>query len=869
MQKFISKLSKPLQGTRFWHPFSPLRTSLADEHANEARGAGAQQGPSPDAAEETTPRKLSARERLGYLSHLRTSLSAINFISSTSYQGGGKAKVVQAIVRRGVLRKKKIVAVKKMNYHKDMKIPKFSNEFVHEIEILAGLVHENVVRLIGFVEQLEKGEAWIVLSWHPNGNVSEFLATGEWEIPERVSLIKDTFEGLAYLHSRKPPICHGDLKSFNILVSSSYRAIITDFGSARVLDKLAERVVPEDRGQTTRWNPTTEEAKIRVGTTGNQLTLTGPSWSLRWAPPEVVNGATTSLSSDIWSAGWVCWEIMTNQVPFPELDLEGVITLMVIQGKVPSTREEAQLSQITGLCSLMTDCWEFDPVDRPDVAQCQNEVAWMPSIPPSGVRVPSLELLLEMGKLHLSHGRYKKAALLFQQALAVAQLAGGSEAIANALSALGKTYFFQTKYSEAEKSLIRAQKIYALTGNDHETLRPKSSSPKQQQIWTRIGNDHGRAKALHGLGSLYRSQTKYSEAEESLLHAQQIFTRIGNDKRRANALCGLGELYRLQTKYSEAEESLLQAQHIFTRIGDDHGRANALQGLGDLYYLQTKDSEAEELFVQAQQIWTHIGNDHGRANALHGLGSLYRSQTKYSEAEESLLQAQQIFTRIGNDIGRADALRGLGDLYRALTKYSEAEESLILAGQIYTRTGNDQGRANALHGLGDLYYLQNKDSEAEESFVQAQQIYTRIGNDHGRANVFQGLGGLYRSQTKYSEAEESLLQAQQIFTRIDNDQGRADALRGLGELYRSQTKYSEAAESFVQAQQIYTRLGDDLGRANTLRGLGHLHLAQGRNVKSASFYAEARDLYARLGRLDDQEDASRRLATVSQERYSS
>ncbi|KIO28972.1 hypothetical protein M407DRAFT_53515, partial [Tulasnella calospora MUT 4182] len=144
--------------------------------------------------------------------------------------------------------------------------------------------------------------------------------------------------GPAYLHNRKPPICHGDLKSLNILVSSSYRAIITDFGSA---------------------------TRIQVGASGNQLTLTGPSWSLRWAPPEVVNGATTSFSSDIWSAGWVYSEIMKNQVPFPELNSAGAITLTVIQGKVPSTREDAQLSQITGLCSLMTDCWAFDPRTRP------------------------------------------------------------------------------------------------------------------------------------------------------------------------------------------------------------------------------------------------------------------------------------------------------------------------------------------------------------------------------------------------------------------------------------------------------------------------------------------------------------------------
>ncbi|KIO21337.1 hypothetical protein M407DRAFT_54667, partial [Tulasnella calospora MUT 4182] len=215
--------------------------------------------------------------------------------------------------------------------------------FVHEVEILAGLSHENIVRLIGFVEQLEQGEAWIVLSWHPNGNVRDFLTTGEWEIPERISLIKDTFEGLTYLHSQEPPICHGDLKSLNILVSSSYRAIITDFGSAPI---------------------------IQIRAIGNQLTLTGPAWSLRWASPEVLSGDTPNLASDVWSAGWICWEIMTNEFPFPKLNSRNGIIVAVVGGKLPSTQEDALLSQITRLCSLMTDCWKFDPENRPDVAAC-------------------------------------------------------------------------------------------------------------------------------------------------------------------------------------------------------------------------------------------------------------------------------------------------------------------------------------------------------------------------------------------------------------------------------------------------------------------------------------------------------------------
>ena len=54
---------------------------------------------------------------------------------------------------------------------------------------MASLSHPNIIRFVGFVEDMEKGDAWIVLPWEANGNVREFLASGEWDIPERISLV--------------------------------------------------------------------------------------------------------------------------------------------------------------------------------------------------------------------------------------------------------------------------------------------------------------------------------------------------------------------------------------------------------------------------------------------------------------------------------------------------------------------------------------------------------------------------------------------------------------------------------------------------------------------------------------------------------
>ncbi|KAG8899689.1 hypothetical protein FRC01_010413, partial [Tulasnella sp. 417] len=337
MRKFISNLfaSFPGCGPRV----SRSRIPTIGDNGDEDTNLYATQATIDKAAEEAALENSDARFTLDHLSRFRIQAHTINFNSTQPYARGGKAKVIKAALKRGKSDEQE-VAVKKLQYHNETNKEKFCNEFVREVDVMAQLSHDNIVNLIGFVEELHEGnwKAWIIMGWEPNGNVSEFLATGDWEIPERVSLIQDTFAGLEYLHTRQPPICHGDMKSLNILVSASCRAIITDFGSARTMVESEER--PEDGDNAATGAPgasTTASyagiSQITLVATSTELTLTGPAWSLRWAAPEVAMGKRQDLASDIWAAGWVCWEIMTNKVPFPELNAEGVITLKVVQGE--------------------------------------------------------------------------------------------------------------------------------------------------------------------------------------------------------------------------------------------------------------------------------------------------------------------------------------------------------------------------------------------------------------------------------------------------------------------------------------------------------------------------------------------------------
>ncbi|KIO18851.1 hypothetical protein M407DRAFT_83509 [Tulasnella calospora MUT 4182] len=225
---------------------------------------------------------------------------------------------------------------------------KFNQLAIREVELLAELDHPNIVELEGFVEDAPKSMIWLVFHWAYHGDLKEFVGSVDWEIPERIFLIHDVAQGLAYLHSREPPICHGDLKSLNVLVDWRCCARITDFGSAH----------PFCASTTT-------------------ITLTGNKYTLRWAAPELLLEDQLSLWSDIWALGWIAYEVMTESLPFEDVTSDIVVVERVLGGKLPSLIDNAHLSLIHELCSLMNMCWKSNPTERPTAISCRESMKQM------------------------------------------------------------------------------------------------------------------------------------------------------------------------------------------------------------------------------------------------------------------------------------------------------------------------------------------------------------------------------------------------------------------------------------------------------------------------------------------------------------
>lgn len=727
-----------------------------------------------DQAHETTRRlRICPRKALEALEDLRIGKSRIKPLADGVAKAGGKADVEPAtlLLEQSIDSSDptsgEYVAVKKLRFDQATDDDRVLAPLAYELNLLRDFSHDNVVKIIGFVEDMNEGIAWMIFSWEMNGNLREFVRSADWELPERVSLIYDVAAGLDYLHGRNPPICHGDLKSLNILVNAQNRAVITDFGSARTVDSVYQGAnVSKVQLRPPTKDVNKESLKAEVAATGEYITMTGPAWTIRWAAPELLEGEPPCLASDIWAFGWVCWEAITGNFPFSE-EKDIVIVPRIVRGDIPDVSDNARLQQIKVLCSLMMECWRLDANERPTAIKCQKTISWMDLIIPS-VRVGmdlfsnrSSELLYALGRMQLKNGIMDEALEYVQQSLEVAKSAGDVTSKARALWAIGDAYRMRNAYSRAEDAYIEARDIYY-----------------------RLGNQLGYAQSLKGLGDVYHMRCEYPKAEDAYIQARDIFSRIGNEVAYAKSVVGLGDIHRMQSKYLKAEDYFTEARDIFSRIGNQPALAESMKGLGDVYIRRCEYSRAEEAYIKARDIYSQIGDQLGLAQSIRGLGDVYYVRHEDTKAEDSYIMAKETYSRLGNQLGVAQSMRGLGTIYQAQRRYSKAEEAHTEARIICSRLGNQVGFAQAVEGMGQVYSAQGKCLEAEKSYMRSREIYTRIGDRHSLANVSWYLGSLNRARARYGEAEHLVREASAIYSALGLQKNVAECDEFLDEICR-------------------------------------------------------------------------------------
>nr|GEU56643.1 L-type lectin-domain containing receptor kinase V.9-like [Tanacetum cinerariifolium] len=159
-------------------------------------------------------------------------------------------------------------------------------EFVAEIATIGRLRHPNLVRLLGYCRR--KGELFLVYDYMPNLSLDSLLFNSETILtwPQRIKIIIDVAEALAYLHEEwMEVIIHRDIKASNVLLDADLNAKLGDFGLARFSDNGTE-------AQTTHL----------AGTLG-------------YIAPELARKGKATTATDIFAFGAFCLEVACGRRP--------------------------------------------------------------------------------------------------------------------------------------------------------------------------------------------------------------------------------------------------------------------------------------------------------------------------------------------------------------------------------------------------------------------------------------------------------------------------------------------------------------------------------------------------------------------------
>ncbi len=161
--------------------------------------------------------------------------------------------------------------------------------FLNERQILAGLDHPNIARLLDGGTTGE-GLPWLAMEYIEGEPIDVCCDRNQLSIADRLKLFRTVCAAVHYAHQNL--VIHRDLKPSNILVTADGTPKLLDFGIAKIL-------APDFHNQTTAQEATA-------------MRLMTPSY----ASPEQIKGATITTSSDVYSLGVILYELLSGHRPY-------------------------------------------------------------------------------------------------------------------------------------------------------------------------------------------------------------------------------------------------------------------------------------------------------------------------------------------------------------------------------------------------------------------------------------------------------------------------------------------------------------------------------------------------------------------------
>jgi streptogramin lyase len=183
------------------------------------------------------------------------------------------------------------------------KEPGYLERFRREARAVAKLNHPNIVPVYDFGEQGDL--TYLVMPLISGGTLRDYLAHRQvLPLSEAVSIAEQVAGALQYAHERG--LVHRDVKPANILMSDEGRALLSDFGIVRLVQKADAAATLTHMGAF-------------VG-------------SPEYAAPEMVVGEAIDHRVDVYALGVLLFQMLTGRLPFTGAT---AVSLLMMQAQQP------------------------------------------------------------------------------------------------------------------------------------------------------------------------------------------------------------------------------------------------------------------------------------------------------------------------------------------------------------------------------------------------------------------------------------------------------------------------------------------------------------------------------------------------------
>jgi hypothetical protein len=180
---------------------------------------------------------------------------------------------------------------------------------VREARVTAQLEHPNIVPVHDAGTD-DAGKLYYTMKYVRGASLGAALAKTR-SLAERLQFVDalvDAVQGMAYAHSRG--VLHRDLKPDNIMVGAFGETLVVDWGLARALDDLGERLQTVDE-------PTDSAPADPLDLAGSgQTVLGGIAGTPAYMAPEQARGEALTPATDVFGLGAILYQLLTGRPPY-------------------------------------------------------------------------------------------------------------------------------------------------------------------------------------------------------------------------------------------------------------------------------------------------------------------------------------------------------------------------------------------------------------------------------------------------------------------------------------------------------------------------------------------------------------------------